>query len=61
MSMEEEGLQAKKAPEPKDLEPMSIEALGDYITELEAEIGRVRQDIVAKDRARDAADSVFKS
>ena len=42
MSMEAEGLQPK-APEPKDLEPMSIEQLEDYIAEMKAEISRVEK------------------
>lgn len=45
---------------PKDLEAMSIEALGDYITELEAEIDRVRAMITSKETARGAADAFFK-
>ena len=61
MDEEEEERERKRKLERVNLEPMSIEALGVYIAELEAEIGRVREDIAAKDRARDAADSVFKS
>ena len=52
---------AKKKPEPKKLEEMSIEALGDYIAELEAEIGRARHAVALKKEARQGADSVFKS
>jgi len=48
-------------PKPKNLEVMSIEALGEYIEELEAEIARVREMIAAKEIARDGAESVFKS
>jgi uncharacterized small protein (DUF1192 family) len=47
-------------PEPKNLDVMSIEALDEYITELEAEIARVCQAIAVKKDARDGADSVFK-
>ncbi len=50
----------KKA-EQKDLEVMSIEALGDYIGELEVEIGRARAAISLKEEARSGADSVFKT
>jgi len=47
-------------PKPKDLEAMSIEALGDYIAELEAEIARARETIGRKQSARSTADSVFR-
>ena len=47
-------------PKPKDLERLSIEALGDYIAELEAEIARAREAIGRKQSARSAADSVFR-
>ena len=46
-------------PKPKDLEVMSIEALGEYIAELEAEIARVREAIAEKSTARQDAESVF--
>ena len=39
---------------------MSIEALNEYIGELEVEIARIRQAIAAKKEARAGADSVFK-
>jgi len=47
--------------EQKDLEVMSIEALHDYIAEMEAEISRVRAAIKGKHGARDGAESFFKS
>jgi uncharacterized small protein (DUF1192 family) len=50
----------KKKPEPKNLDELSIEALGEYIEELEAEIRRVEAAIELKEKARDGADSVFK-
>ena len=50
----------KKKPEPKKLEEMSVEALGDHIAELEAEIARAREAIALKEEARRGADSVFK-
>ena len=40
---------------------MSLEALGDYIAELEAEIARARESIALKQEARQGAESVFKS
>ncbi len=51
----------RKQPEKKNLEEMSIEALGEYIADLEAEIVRVRQAIRLKQSARFDADSVFKT
>ncbi|MCK5778738.1 MAG: DUF1192 domain-containing protein [Rhodospirillales bacterium] len=49
----------KQAPK-KDLDVMSIEALGEYIGELEAEIERVRAAIKLKEEARQGAESFFK-
>ena len=49
-----------RKPKPKNLDIMSIEALSEYIAELEAEIARVRAAIGAKENARASADSVFK-
>ena len=49
----------KQAPK-KDLDVMSIEALGEYIEELETEIERVRSAIKLKEAARQGAGSVFK-
>ena len=46
---------------PKNLAPMSIEELAEYIVELEAEIGRVKQEIAGKEKVRDGAESAFKS
>ncbi len=48
-----------KKPEPKNLEVMSIEALHDYIAEMEEEIARVKTEIAAKEKAREGAESVF--
>ncbi len=50
----------KPKPEPMNLEELSIEALGEYIAELEAEIARVREAIVGKENARKGADQFFK-
>ncbi len=59
--MDIEDLEPKnKKPEPKNLEVMSIEALGEYIEELEAEIARVRIEIASKEKAREGAEAVFK-
>ncbi len=51
----------KKKAEQKDLEVMSIEALGEYIEDLEMEITRVRAAIKLKNAAKSGAESVFKS
>ncbi len=45
--------------QPRNLAAMSIEALADYITELEAEITRAREAIAGKESARGDAESVF--
>lgn len=48
-----------KNSKPKNLEIMSIEALHEYISELEDEVIRVREEIAAKEKAREGAESVF--
>ena len=59
--MDTDDLEPRTAkPAPKNLDVMSIEALGDYVAELEAEIARVRTVIAAKREARSGADAVFK-
>ena len=50
----------KKKPAPKNLEVLSIEALGEYIAELEAEISRARETIAGKESAQSAAETFFK-
>ena len=50
----------KTPAEKKNLEPMSIEALGEYIAELEAEIARAQAAIAAKKSVRAGAESLFK-
>ena len=47
--------------QPRNLAAMSIEALTDYIAELDAEITRTRDTIADKESARESADSVFKT
>ncbi len=59
--MDEADLEPRKAvPKLKDLETLSVQALEDYILELEAEIDRARAAIRAKKSARGTADAVFK-
>lgn len=50
----------KKKPQPRNLEIMSIEALGNYIGELESEIERVKAEIERKQGARAGAEAFFK-
>jgi uncharacterized small protein (DUF1192 family) len=58
--MDPEDLEPRtKKPAPRNLEVMSIEALHDYVAELEAEIARVRETIAAKEKARAGAETLF--
>jgi uncharacterized small protein (DUF1192 family) len=50
----------KKVPPKKDLDRLSVEELADYITEMEAEIARVREKIKAKQAHQAAAAMFFK-
>ncbi|MCP5370642.1 MAG: DUF1192 domain-containing protein [Hyphomicrobiales bacterium] len=50
----------KKKLQLKNLEEMSIEALGAYIADLEAEIARTKEMIAKKEEARRGAESFFK-
>ncbi len=60
--MEEMDLEPqKKKPDVKNLEVMSIEALEEFIGELQAEIERVRAEIANKQSARGAAEAVFRN
>ena len=45
---------------PPDLQPMSIEALEDYIADMEAEIARVREAIAGKQSHRQGAEGLFR-
>lgn len=59
--MDEQDLEPRaKKRDVKNLEVLSVEALGDYIAELEEEIARVREEIERKKSARSAAESVFR-
>lgn len=59
--MDEEDLQPKqRQPDVKNLEVLSIEALEEYILELQAEIDRVRAEVARKQSARSAAETVFR-
>ena len=45
---------------PRTLDALSIDGLKDYVAELEAEIGRVRQEISKKEQLNVAAGKFFK-
>jgi uncharacterized small protein (DUF1192 family) len=61
MAMDDEDLAPRKAkPQPKNLDPMSIEELGDYIAELQDEIRRVESEISKKKKIRDGAAALFR-
>ena len=59
--MDTDDLEPRKVkPALKDLEIMSVEALHEYIQELEGEIARARVEIDKKNKARVGAESFFK-
>jgi uncharacterized small protein (DUF1192 family) len=59
--MDEKDLESQsRKPDVKNLEVLSVEALEEYIGELEAEIERVREEIKRKNSARSVAESVFR-
>ena len=61
MALEDEDLAPRKAkPQPKNLDPMSVEELGDYISELKDEIARVEREIAKKRQIRDGAAALFR-
>jgi uncharacterized small protein (DUF1192 family) len=61
MAMDEDDLAPRKArPQPKNLDPMSIEELADYIGELKAEIARTEREIAKKKQVRDGAAALFR-
>lgn len=60
--MEDDDLEPRTLrPKPLDLDILSVEALNEYIAELEGEIERVREAIAAKEAWRGEAESFFKS
>jgi len=60
MFEEEDRRPAANSSIPRRLDSMSIEALHDYVGELETEIERVKNEIIKKERIRDQASSVFR-
>lgn len=60
--MDPQDLEPQKKARPKrDLDPMSIEELRDYISELKIEIERVEADIAAKQAHREGIEGLFKT
>ena len=51
----------KKKPKQKDLEPMSVSELEEYVLEMQGEIVRVEADITKKKAHQEAVSSLFKS
>ena len=51
----------KKTPKVRDLAPMSISELEEYIVQMKEEILRVEKDIEKKKTHQDAVSSLFKS
>lgn len=59
--MDEDDLQPQqRKPDVKNLEVLSVDALEDYIRELETEIERVKAEIARKRSAKSAAETVFR-
>lgn len=59
--MEPEDLEPlKKKKEVRNLDPLSIDELKEYIEELEEEIARVEAEIAKKDAVRAGAEAFFK-
>jgi uncharacterized small protein (DUF1192 family) len=59
--MDEEDLKPLRQPaKKKDLTPLAVSALEEYIVELEEEIARARAEIAAKKKQRGGAEALFK-
>ena len=62
VSMDLDDLEPRKAkPQLRNLDPLSIEELNDYIAEMKAEISRVEAKIAAKKAHLSAASGLFKN
>ncbi len=60
--MDEDDLEPqKRKPAPKNLEPMGVEELEDYLAELDAEMVRVRAELESKKAYLTGAQAFFKS
>ncbi len=59
--MDADDLEPRKKPQAlKNLDPMSIEELGDYIVELQGEIARAQEAITRKQAVKAGAEAFFK-
>ncbi len=62
MAMEDDILVPKPAANfPRNLEPLSVDALKQYLFELDRERSRTQQELERKQRATAAAEQVFRS
>ncbi|MCY3702592.1 MAG: DUF1192 domain-containing protein [Rhodospirillales bacterium] len=62
MAMEDDILVPKPAANfPRNLEPLSVDALKQYLVELDRERSRTQQELERKQRATAAAEQVFRS
>lgn len=60
-AMDAEDLEPRKKPTQKrDLDPMSVEELEEYIVDMQDEIQRVRDNITAKKQHREGIEGIFK-
>jgi len=60
--MDTDDLEPRKAkPKPKNLDPMSVEDLAEYIEDLKAEIRRVEENMTKKRAHLSAAAGLFKT
>ena len=60
--MDTDDLEPRKTkPKPKNLDPMSVEDLAEYIEELKAEIRRVEENMAKKKAHLSAAAGLFKT
>ena len=57
---EEDPKPASRTQFPRDLEPMSLEALAGYIRQLETEIQHVKTEIDRKETLKNQAEGIFK-
>ena len=57
---EEDLLPQRQSKKPRDLSPMGIAELEDYIAAMEGEIARARAEIAQKRKQRGGAEAVFK-
>jgi uncharacterized small protein (DUF1192 family) len=62
LPMDSDDLEPRKAkPKPRNLDPMSVEDLAEYVDELKAEIRRVEENMAKKKAHLSAAAGLFKT